>query len=99
VPYLKEEKAKVHRFISGLLVSDRDWIEFDEPRSLEEAIRKLKHCYEQLKRKFEPKHDLKINEKAKGKWPPKRGRPQYASEKENAVPYKIFNTAEKSPGE
>lgn len=46
VPYLKEEKAKVHRFINGLPVAYRDRIEFDEPRLLEEAIRKLKHYYE-----------------------------------------------------
>jgi len=46
VPYIKEEKAKVRRFISGLLVAYIYWIDFDEPRSLEEAIRKLKHCYE-----------------------------------------------------
>ena len=38
VPYLKEEKAKVHKFISGMPVTYRDRIEFDEPRSLEEAI-------------------------------------------------------------
>ena len=46
VPYLKEEKAKIQRFISGLLIAFKDRIQFDEPRSLEEAIRKLKHCYE-----------------------------------------------------
>ena len=38
VPYLKEEKTKTHRFISGLLVAFKDRIEFDEPTSLEEAI-------------------------------------------------------------
>ena len=47
VPYLMEEKAKVYRFISGLKVAYKDWIAFNEPRSLEEAIRKSKHCYEQ----------------------------------------------------
>ena len=45
------------------------------------------------------KHDLKRNEKTKGKWPPKRGRPQDTSEKDNVVPYKRFNTAEKGHGE
>ena len=65
VPYLREEKAKVQRFISGLLVTYRDRIELNVPRSLEEAIRKLKHCYEQSKCKVEPEHDLKRNEKAK----------------------------------
>lgn len=42
VPYLKEEKAKFKRFISGLPVAYRYQIKFDEPRSLEEAIQKLK---------------------------------------------------------
>jgi len=91
VPYIKEEKAKIHRFISGLLVAYRDQIEFDELRSLEEAIRMLKHCYEQSKHKAEPKHGFKGNEKFKGKWPPKWGRHQDVDEKENVVPYKKFN--------
>lgn len=43
VPYLKEEKSKIQRFISGLLVEFKDKIEFDEPRSLNEAIKKLKN--------------------------------------------------------
>ena len=46
VPYLKEEKVKIQRFISGFLVTFKDMIDFDEPRSLEEGIRKLKHYYE-----------------------------------------------------
>ena len=95
MPYLKKEKDKVQRFINGLPVAYRDQIDFDEPRSLEESIRKLKHCYEQSKCKFEPKHDLKINEKVKGKWPPKRGIPQDVSEKENVVPHKKLSTNEK----
>eukprot|EP00253_Pinus_taeda_P033918 PITA_33918 len=66
VPYLGEEKAKVHRFINGLPVEYIVWIEFNEPGSLEEAIQKLKHCYKQLKHKVEPKHVLKKNEKDKG---------------------------------
>ena len=49
VPYLKEEKSKIQRFISGFPIEFKDKIEFGEPRSLEEAIRKLKHCYEQSK--------------------------------------------------
>ena len=47
VPYLKDEKAKIQRFISGFPTTYRDWIEFNEPLLLEEAIWKLKHCYEQ----------------------------------------------------
>jgi len=50
-PYLKDEMANFQRFISVFLVAYRDRIDFDEPRTLEEAIQKLKHCYQQLKRK------------------------------------------------
>ena len=46
VPYLKEDRAKIQRFISGFSVVFKDKIEFEEPRSLEEVIHKLKHCYE-----------------------------------------------------
>jgi hypothetical protein len=38
VPYIKDEKKKIQRFISGLPQTYRDRIEFDEPRTLEEAI-------------------------------------------------------------
>lgn len=46
VPYLKEEKAKIHRFINKFPTTYRYEIELDEPSSLEGSIRKLKHCYE-----------------------------------------------------
>lgn len=47
VPYLNNEKENIQRFISGLLLAFKDHIEFDKPRSLEEAIGKMKHYYEQ----------------------------------------------------
>lgn len=59
----------------------------------------MKHYCEQSKYKFEPKHDLKINDKAEGNQPPTRGRPKYENEKENIVPYKRFNTTDKGKGE
>jgi len=46
VQYIKDGKAKAQIFFSGLPLSFRDQIEYDEPRSLEEVIGKLKHCYE-----------------------------------------------------
>jgi len=46
VRYLRKEKAKVQRFISGFPFAYRYQIEFNESRSLEEVIQKLKHCYE-----------------------------------------------------
>ncbi len=51
VPYLKDENAKVQRFVSGLPLAFRDQIEYDEPQSLEEVIGKLKNCYEKSKHK------------------------------------------------
>lgn len=42
VPYLKDEKAKVQRFVSGLPLTFKYHIKYDEPRSLEEFIGKLK---------------------------------------------------------
>ena len=46
VPYLTKEKTKIQRFICGLPIAFKDRIEFDETRSLEEAIKKLRNFYE-----------------------------------------------------
>jgi len=43
VPYLKEEKGNIQRFVSGLPTTYKDQIVFDEPGSLEKAIKKIKH--------------------------------------------------------
>ena len=59
VSYLKDEKAKLQRFVNGFQLSFRDQIEYDEPRSLEEVIGKLKHFYEQSKSKNESQHGWK----------------------------------------
>jgi len=45
-PYIKDEKKKFRRFISGLTLAFKDRIEHDEPWSLEEIIWKLKKNYE-----------------------------------------------------
>jgi hypothetical protein len=47
VPYIKAEKAKAQRFISGLPKEYRNRIEFDEPKTLEDTIRKATYCHEQ----------------------------------------------------
>ena len=54
VTYIKDEKVNIQLFLSGLLQSYKDRIEFYEPRTLEEAIRKAKYCYE--KRRGKPGH-------------------------------------------
>jgi hypothetical protein len=59
VPYIKYEKVKVQRFISGLPQSYWDRIEFDEPKTLEETIQKARYCYEQFESQTEPREDWK----------------------------------------
>ena len=51
VRYIRDEKVKVQWFLSGFTQAYKDIIEFYEPRTLEEAIRKAKYCYEQRKGK------------------------------------------------
>ena len=51
VGYIKDEKVKIQRFLSGFIQIYKDRIEVYEPRTLEEAIRKAKYCYEQSKGK------------------------------------------------
>jgi len=42
VPYIVEENPKIQRFLSCLLASYKDRIEFDNPKTLEEAMCKEK---------------------------------------------------------
>ena len=51
VPYLVDEKSKVQRFLSCLPYHIKDMIEYDNPKTLEEAIRKVKFCYEHNRKK------------------------------------------------
>eukprot|EP00253_Pinus_taeda_P009179 PITA_09179 len=53
VPYIREEKAKVQRFVSSLPPYMRERIEFDNPKSMDEVIRKARICYQQSKKKGE----------------------------------------------
>jgi len=49
VPYLVDEKPKVQRFLSCLSFAFKDRIEYDNPKTLEEAMRKANFGYEQSK--------------------------------------------------
>eukprot|EP00253_Pinus_taeda_P011685 PITA_11685 len=53
VPYICEEKGKVQRFVSSLPLTMRERIEFDNPKTMDEAIRKARLCYQQNKSKRE----------------------------------------------
>ena len=51
VTCINEEKIKIQRFLSGLPYFYKDRIHYDEPKTLEIAIRKAKHMYEPSKGK------------------------------------------------
>ena len=51
VPYIVDEKLKVKRFLSCLPFHIKDIIEQDNPKTLEEAMRKADLCYEQNHKK------------------------------------------------
>lgn len=44
VPYIRDEKAKVQRFVSSLPTFMKKRIEFDSPKTMDEAIRKARIC-------------------------------------------------------
>jgi len=97
-PYLKEEKAKIQRFARGLPMAFKDRIELDEPRSLEEVIRKLDNFFEQSKHIYETKPDRKGNANNKEKWDKKQVRPQDYGNNENVAPPKRFNVYDRGQG-
>ena len=72
VRYIKDEKVKIQHFLSGFTQSYKDRIEFYEPRTLEEAIRKANYYYEQRKgkldyhNKWKDKKNEKFNQINKG---------------------------------
>ena len=51
VPYLVDEKPKVQRFLSCLPYHIKDRIEYDNPKTLEEAMRKANFYFEQNRKK------------------------------------------------
>ena len=51
VPYIIGEKPKIQLFLSCLPTRFKDRIEFDNLKTLEEAMRKVELCYEQSKKR------------------------------------------------
>ena len=51
VPYIMDEKLKVQRFLSCLPYHIKYRIEYDNPKNLEEAMKKMDLCYEQNRKK------------------------------------------------
>ena len=51
VPYIVDEKPKVQQFLRCLPFHIKDIIEYDNPKTLEEAMRKANFCYEQNRKR------------------------------------------------
>jgi hypothetical protein len=49
VDFIKDEKVKIKRFLSGLPSFYSDKIQYDNPMNLEESIRRENHLYKQSK--------------------------------------------------
>ena len=79
VPYLVDEKPKVQRFLSCLPYHIKDRIEYDNPKTLEEAMRKANFCFEQNKKK-----------EGIANWKAKKNINQLEFKKKKFVPQKNF---------
>jgi hypothetical protein len=95
VGFIKEEQVRIQRFLSGLPSFYRDEIQFNEPKTLEEAIRKAKYLYEQKKRRAvvlkswrDEKND-NIDQRKKGFKPP--------SFKSSPIAYQQSQSAQSEP--
>ena len=51
VPFIKYETVKIQRYMSGLPPSISDKIQYDDPKTMEETIRREKFLYEQQREK------------------------------------------------
>ena len=65
VDFIKDENVKIQRFLSGLPSFYSDKIQYDNPKTLEETIRRERHLYE--KSRGRPIFQNVLIEKMKGK--------------------------------
>jgi hypothetical protein len=52
VDFIKDEKFKIQRFLSGLPYLYSDNIQYDNPKIFEETIRRIRHMYEQSNKRL-----------------------------------------------
>jgi hypothetical protein len=76
VPFIKDETVKIQRYLSGLPSSISDKIQYDDPKTMEEPLRREKFLYDQQKEKptfqnaWEYKKKFKREQRKKGNKPP-----------------------------
>jgi hypothetical protein len=75
VPFIKDEAVKIQRYLSGFPPSMSDKIQYDDPKTMEEIIRKEKFLYEKkgerpiLRKAWNDQRKLKKEPRQKGKKP------------------------------
>jgi hypothetical protein len=75
VPFVKDEVVKIQRYLSGLPPSMIDKIQYDDPKTMEETIRKAKFLYEQqgerpiLRKVWDDRRKFKKEQRQKGSKP------------------------------
>jgi hypothetical protein len=76
VPFIKDEVVKIHRYLSGLPPSIGDKIQYDDPKTMEETIRREKCLYEQqgekptFQKAWDDQKKFKKEKRQKGNKPP-----------------------------
>jgi hypothetical protein len=76
VSFIKDEVVKIQRYLSGLSPSIRDKIQYDDPKTMKESIRREKLLYEKqgenptFRKAWEDKKKFKMDQRKKGTKPP-----------------------------
>jgi hypothetical protein len=76
VPFIKDEAVKIKRYLSELPPSISEKIQYDDPKTMEETIRRAKCLYEQQKEKptfrkaWDDQKRFKKEQRQKGNRPP-----------------------------
>jgi hypothetical protein len=75
VPFIKDETIKIQRYLSGLPSSICDKISYDDLKTMEETIRRVKFLYDQqgekptFRKAWENKKKFKVDHRKKGTKP------------------------------
>jgi hypothetical protein len=76
VPFIKDESVKIQRYLSELLLPIGDKIQYDDPKTMEEMIRRVKFLFEQEREKpnfrkaWDDQKKFKKEQRQKGNKPP-----------------------------
>ena len=76
VPFIKDETVNIQRYLSGFPPSIGDNIQYDDPKTMEEMIRREKCLYEKQRemptfcKAWEDKKKFHIDQRKKGTKPP-----------------------------